>query len=184
MHDPDWRALVAGGALVLALGGLTGCNKGAEPDAVPSSVLAERAAEAATEEAATEEAVTGAPTGAVASLSAYVGNYPLDKVGDYAFFQHPVVQEGLSRAVTDPKVLAAIAAIKGPVGPVMRKDNDIAASQCEQHNCGAHNYAIHVDATTNTVSSVCYYDEQSGPIATWYKPDGSKVSEGDGCSVG
>jgi hypothetical protein len=183
MLDPDWRALVAGSALVLALGGLTGCNKGAEPDAVPSSVLAERTA-AATEGAVTEEAVTAAPTGAVASLSAYVGKYPLDKVGDYAFFQHPVVQEGLSRAVTDPKVLAAIAAIKGPVGPVMRKDNDIAASQCEQHDCGARNYAIHVDATTNRVSSVCYYDEQAGPIATWYKPDGSKVSEGDGCSVG
>jgi hypothetical protein len=180
MHDPDWRALAAGGALVLALGSLTGCNKGAEPDAVPSSLVTEPTDAGV----ATDEAATGAPTGAVASLSAYVGKYPLDKVGDYAFFQHPVVQEGLSRAVTDPKVLAAIAAIKGPVGPVMRKDNDIAASQCQQHDCGAHNYAIHVDATTNTVSSVCYYDEQTGPIATWYKPDGSKVSEGDGCSVG
>ncbi|MBO9725234.1 MAG: hypothetical protein J7530_12720 [Novosphingobium sp.] len=180
MHDPDWRALAAGGALVLALGGLAGCNKGAEPDAVPSSLVTESTDAGV----ATDETNTGAPTGAVASLSAYVGKYPLDKVGDYAFFQHPVVQEGLSRAVTDPKVLAAIAAIKGPVGPVMRKDNDIAASQCQQHDCGAHNYAIHVDATTNTVSSVCYYDEQTGPIATWYKPDGSKVSEGDGCSVG
>jgi len=81
-------------------------------------------------------------------------------------------------------VREAIAAIKGPVGPVMRKDNDIAASQCEQHNCGAHNYAVHVEATTNAVSSVCYYDEKAGPIATWYRPDGSKTSEGSGCSIG
>ena len=84
----------------------------------------------------------------------------------------------------DPAVAAAIAAMKGPVGPVKRIGAAIAASRCELHNCGAHNYAVHVDAASNQVSAVCYYDEKAGPIATWYKGDGTRTSEGGGCLVG
>lgn len=178
MQIPHWPALLSSAALMILA---AGCKGGAEPSPAASPTMAEQTSAAEME---TGETTAAASTGAVDSLSVYVGKYPLDKVGDYTFFAHPLVQEGVSRAVTDPKVLEAIAAIKGPVGPVMRKDNDIAASQCEQHNCGAHNYAVHVDATTNAVSSVCYYDEKAGPIATWYRPDGSKTSEGSGCSIG
>lgn len=178
MRNRNWRVVLAGAVLVL----MAGCKGGAEPGpgASPtiSPTMSEDAAPAAVE--ATEAVDSGAPD----SLSVYVGKYPLDKVGAYGFFDHPKVQEGVTRAVTDPRVAGAIAAMEGPVGPVLRKDNDIAASRCELHNCGAHNYAVHVDATTNEVTSVCYYDEKAGPIATWYKPDGAKVSEGGGCFVG
>lgn len=180
MQHPDPRPWLAGATLILVMAGLAGCKGGSEPSPAASPTIAEQSAAAEVEPSEASET----PSGAVDSLSIYVGKYPLDKVGDYTFFQHPRVQEGVSRAVTDPKVLDAIAAMKGPVGPVMRKDNDIGASQCELHNCGAHNYAVHVDATTNAVSSVCYYDEKAGPIATWYRPDGSKTSEGGGCSIG
>ncbi len=179
MQTPQRRAMLSGIALVLLACGLAGCKREAEPTPAPTAApVVEQSSPA---EVAT---ATDASTGVVDSLSVYVRKYPLDKVGDHSFFQHPVVQEGVSRAVTDPKVLEAIAAMKGPVGPVMRKDNDIAASQCELHNCGAHNYAVHVDATSNSVSAVCYYDEKASPIATWYRSDGSKSSEGEGCSIG
>lgn len=180
MQPLQRHAVSSGIALVLLACGLAACDRESAPTAAASPAEVEQASSAV----ATGEPTMGASMGAVDSLSVYVGKYPLDKVGDHTFFQHPVVQEGVSRAVTDPKVLEAIAAMKGPVGPVMRKDNDIAASQCELHNCGAHNYAVHVDATTNSVSAVCYYDEKAAPIATWYRSDGSKSSEGDGCSVG
>lgn len=191
MHNPDWRNAAYGrnwrgwaGAAMLLLA--AGCGS-KEPTVVATTTVATETVEPAVIETATPVAETGAPgspSSGAPNLSVYVGKYPLDKVGAHAFFDDPVVVSGVAAAVTDPKAAAAIAAMKGPVGPVKLVNGDIAASRCELHNCGAHNYAVHVDAATNRVSSVCYYDEKSGPIATWFKPDGTKTSEGDGCSIG
>ncbi|WP_395391677.1 hypothetical protein WBP07_13275 [Novosphingobium sp. BL-8A] len=194
MHDPDWqrcnrRNWAAMAMLLLA----AGCGS-KQPTAVETTTV--ETTTVATEAVATDAGVpaameTGSPppaaggkSGNSPDLSVYVGKYPLDKVGAHAFFDDPVVVSGVAAAVTDPKAAAAIAAMKGPVGPVKRIDGEIAASRCELHNCGGHNYAVHVDAATNRVSSVCYYDEKAGPIATWFRPDGTKTSEGDGCSIG
>lgn len=178
--DRSWRNEAGMAAAAAALLILAGCS-GKTPEASASTSAAP------TEEASVPASIdtpSEVATGSGPDLSVYVGKYPLDKVGAHAFFDDPTVVSGVAAAIGDPKVAAAIAGMKGPVGPVKLVDGDIAASRCELHNCGAHNYAVHVDAKTNQVSSVCYYDEKAGPIATWYKPDGSKTSEGGGCSVG
>ncbi|WP_395328610.1 hypothetical protein WBP06_13425 [Novosphingobium sp. BL-8H] len=192
MHDPrlrdsrfhrfgfDRRCWATMTVLLLA----AGCGS-KQPAVVETTAVATEtvAPVVVTTSIASSDNATGTPASAP-DLSVYVGKYPLDKVGAHSFFDDPVVVSGVAAAVTDPKAAAAIAAMKGPVGPVKKVNGDIAASRCELHNCGAHNYAVHVDAATNRVSSVCYYDEKAGPIATWYKPDGTKTSEGDGCSIG
>lgn len=188
MHDPDLRdsrPRGLGWAALTVLLLVAGCGS-KQPAASETTTAATETVAPMVEDTgmAPSDGASGTAAGGSPDLSVYVGKYPLDKVGDHAFFDDPVVVSGVAAAVTDPKAAAAIAAMKGPVGPVKKLDGDIAASRCELHNCGAHNYAVHVDATTNRVSSVCYYDEKAGPIATWYKPDGTKTSEGDGCSIG
>lgn len=185
MHDPDWRKGIgrrnwaAMAMLLLA----AGCGS-KQPAVVETTAVATETVAPVVIETGSPAPEAGATSGASPDLSIYVGKYPLDKVGAHAFFDDPVVVSGMAAAVTDPKAAAAIAAMKGPVGPVKLVNGDIAASRCELHNCGARNYAVHVDAATNRVSSVCYYDEKAGPIATWFKPDGTKTSEGGGCSIG
>ncbi|TCM19002.1 hypothetical protein EDF56_104537 [Novosphingobium sp. PhB165] len=181
-YELSWHSSVVAAMLLLA----AGCGS-KEPAVTATTAVAATVEPVAMATGAATPAAAPVATSAArskANMSVYIGTYPLDKVGAHAFFDDPVVVSGVAAAVTDPKAAAAIAAMKGPVGPVKRVGDEIAASRCELHNCGARNYAVHVDAATNRVSSVCYYDEKAGPIATWYRPDGTKTSEGGGCSIG
>jgi len=121
------------------------------------------------------------PPTAGSKLASYVGKYPFDKVDGVAWNDHVLVKAGIAATVKDVAVRKAIATIEGPSAPIEMKDGKVVAWSCEQHNCGAHQWSVHIDPRTGA-TDVCYYDEAADrEKARWFLANGKEEKRAANC---
>ncbi|WP_374525956.1 hypothetical protein [Sphingopyxis sp.] len=121
------------------------------------------------------------PPTAGSKLASYVGKYPFDKVDGVAWNDHVLVKAGIAATVKDAAVRKAIATTGGPATPIEMKDGKVVAWSCEQHNCGAHQWSVHIDPRTGA-TDVCYFDEAADPDkARWFLANGKEEKREANC---
>ena len=126
-------------------------------------------------------ALSPLPPTAGSKLASYVGKYPFDKVDGVAWNDHALVKAGIAATVTDAAVRKAIATTEGPSAPIEMKDGKVVAWSCEQHNCGAHQWSVHIDPRTGA-TDVCYYDEAvDREKARWFLANGKEEKRAANC---
>lgn len=121
------------------------------------------------------------PPTAGTELASYIGKYPFDKVDGVAWDDHVVVKAGIAATVKDAAVRKAIATLEGPSTPIEMKDGKVVAWSCEQHNCGPHQWSVHIDPRTGA-TDVCYFDEAADPDkARWFLANGREEKREANC---
>ena len=121
------------------------------------------------------------PPTAGTKLASYVGKYPFDKVDGVAWNDHVLVKAGIAATLKDAAVRKAIATIEGPSAPIEMKDGKVVAWSCEQHNCGSHQWSVHIDPRTGA-TDVCYFDEAADPDkARWFLAIGKEEKREANC---
>lgn len=121
------------------------------------------------------------PPTAGTKLASYVGKYPFDKVDGVAWNDHVLVKAGIAATVKDAAVRKAITTIEGPSAPIEMKDGKVVAWSCEQHNCGSHQWSVHIDPRTGA-TDVCYFDEAADPDkARWFLANGKEEKREANC---
>lgn len=121
------------------------------------------------------------PPTAGTKLASYVGKYPFDKVDGVAWNDHVLVKAGIAATVKDTAVRKAMATIEGPSAPIEMKDGKVVAWSCEQHNCGSHQWSVHIDPRTGA-TDVCYFDEAADPDkARWFLANGKEEKREANC---
>lgn len=134
---------------------------------------------------ATASETKAAPTPAndAPNLSAYVGKYPFDEVEGVAFKNHPAVQAGIAKTVTNERIRTAITTVQGPSAPIAMVDGKVAAWSCQQHNCGEHQWAILIDPATGA-TDVCYQNDPAMVSETrWFLANGTDEKRKGSCSI-
>jgi hypothetical protein len=126
--------------------------------------------EAATNAAAPANAVAPAAT---ASLAAYEGKQPFDKVNGKVFTESAAVKAAIAGSGADAKVRGWLANLDGPAGPIVLREGKLFMGECQVHNCGDHNWTIAI-APDGTRPEICYYDASAGKVPAWYV-DGKRV---------
>ena len=121
------------------------------------------------------------PPTAGTKLASYVGKYPFDKIDGVAWNDHVLVKAGIAATVKDAAARKAIATTEGPSAPIEMKDGKVVAWSCEQHNCGAHQWSVHIDPRTGA-TDVCYFDEAADPDkARWFLANGAEEKREANC---
>ncbi|MBY8828468.1 hypothetical protein [Hephaestia mangrovi] len=118
--------------------------------------------------------------GAFATLSAYVGHYPFDKVNGTSFLDQPSVIAAVDRLVSDGRIRALVLGGDGPGTPVAPQAGKLIAWGCETHNCGDHDWTVSI-APDGSDPSVCYHDAATMRARSrWYlAPDRVEMRDGD-----
>lgn len=118
--------------------------------------------------------------GASATLSAYVGHYPFDKVNGTSFLDQPSVIAAVDRLVSDGRIRALVLGGDGPGTPVALQAGKLVAWGCETHNCGDHDWTVSI-APDGSDPSVCYHDAATMQARSrWYlAPDRVEMRDGD-----
>lgn len=121
------------------------------------------------------------PPTAGSKLASYVGKYPFDKVDGVTWNDNVLVKAGIAATVTDAAVRKAITTTPGPSAPIEIKDGKVVAWSCEQHNCGSHQWSVHIDPRTGA-TDVCYFDEAADPDkARWFLANGKNEKREANC---
>ena len=125
---------------------------------------------------AAPEAATGA-----SGLAAYVDKYPFDKVGGVAWNDHPAVKAGIAATVKDAQARKAIETLEGPAAPIEMRGGKVMSWACEAHNCGPHQWSVHIDPKTGA-TDVCYFDEEASPAQSrWFLAGGKEERRPGNC---
>ena len=118
-----------------------------------------------------------------ADLTAYVGKFQFDEVGGVAWKDHPLVQAGIRKTVTDAAIRAAISTPDGPSAPIATYQGKVGSWGCQAHNCGDHQWAVLVDPASGA-TDVCYHDAaKTGENSRWFLADGRQETRPGNCSV-
>jgi hypothetical protein len=121
------------------------------------------------------------PPTAGSKLASYAGKYPFDKVDGVTWNDNALVKAGIAATVKDAAVLKAITTTPGPSSPIEIRDGKVVAWSCEQHNCGSHQWSVHIDPRTGA-TDVCYFDEAADPAkARWFLADGKQEKREANC---
>lgn len=172
-------------ALVCATLLLSACGSASDPapDTPGESRGAQETASSAVDAATPATEATPAATSAAPNLSAYVGKYPFDEVEGVTFKNHPAVQAGLAKTVTNARIRTAITTTQGPSAPIAMVDGKVAAWSCQQHNCSEHQWAILIDPATGA-TDVCYQNDPAMVSETrWFLANGQEEKRKGNCSV-
>lgn len=115
------------------------------------------------------------------ALAGYVDKYPFDQVDGVAWNDHPTVKTGIAATVTDAKARKAIETLEGPAAPIEMRGGKLMSWACEAHNCGPHQWAVHVDPGTGA-TDVCYFDEAaSATESRWFLAGGKEEKRAGNC---
>jgi hypothetical protein len=105
-----------------------------------------------------------APTG---SLAAYEGKQPFDKIAGKTFTETDAVKAAVATSGADAGIRKWLLDLDGPAGPIVMKDGKLTMTECQEHNCGDHNWIIAI-APDGTGAEICYYDAKAGPKPRWF----------------
>ena len=131
--------------------------------------------------AAEPSATAEAPSPPPQPLTGYAGKYPFDEVEGVAWNDHPVVKAGIAAAVKDARARQAIETLEGPAAPIEMRGGKLLSWACEAHNCGPHQWAVHVDPA-NGATDVCYFDEAaSATQSRWFLANGTEERRAGNC---
>lgn len=113
--------------------------------------------------------------GTGASLDAYVGKHPHEKVGPTTFLTNPAVKAAIVKAVPDADIRNFIADLEMTTVPIRRIDDRLLASGWDQRSGGDVNWAV-LMSLDGTKTAVCYSTGVEPDVrgADWYV-DGAKV---------
>jgi hypothetical protein len=113
--------------------------------------------------------------GAAASLDAYVGKHPHEKVGPTTFLTNPTVNAAILKAVPDADIRNFIADRDMTTAPIRRIDNRLLVSGWDHRSGGDVNWAVLI-SRDGTKTAVCYSTGVEPDVrgADWYV-DGAKV---------
>jgi hypothetical protein len=121
------------------------------------------------------------PAPVASGLAAYADSFPFDKVNGVAWNDHPAVKAGIAASVKDAKARKAIETLEGPAAPIEKRGGKLMAWACEAHNCGPHQWAVHVDPATGA-TDVCYFDEAaSATQSRWFLASGKEERRAGNC---
>lgn len=121
------------------------------------------------------------PPPGTSGLAAYANRFPFDKVGGIAWNDHPAVKAGIAATVKDAKARKAIETLEGPAAPIEMRGGKLMAWACEAHNCGAHQWAVHIDPKSGA-TDVCYFDEAaSATQSRWFLAGGKDERRAGNC---
>lgn len=100
-------------------------------------------------------------------LSGYVGKYPFDKVNGVSFLANAQVRQQVARHI--PVALQKTILSPNIVGsPIARVSPSlIAATMCEQHNCGPHNWSILISADGSR-AAICHVNWEEEQTGAWF----------------
>ncbi|MBN8995976.1 MAG: hypothetical protein J0H94_12185 [Rhizobiales bacterium] len=128
-------------------------------------------------------AVAPALAKTVPPLSAYVGKYPYDKVQGVVFLKNPALIAAVKKAAPPKSVAKWVLSVDTTQVPIAEKDGKIIAHACEPHNCGDHQWAIVIDASSGS-ADVCYHNppDTGEAKSRWYLSTGkNELRDGAEC---
>lgn len=123
--------------------------------------------------AAPANAATAMPDNAVAppveapSLAAYAGKSPYDKVAGKTFTETDAVKAAIAGSGASAEARKWLADTTGPASPIVLENGKLVMNECQEHNCGDHNWTIAI-APDGTAPEICYYDMKLGPKPQWF----------------
>ena len=123
--------------------------------------------------AAPANAATATPDNAVAppveapSLAAYAGKSPYDKVAGKTFTETNAVKAAIAGSGASAEARKWLADTTGPASPIVLQNGKLVMNECQEHNCGDHNWTIAI-APDGTAPEICYYDMKLGPKPQWF----------------
>lgn len=121
------------------------------------------------------------PASVASGLAAYAGRFPFDKIDGLTWNDHPAVKAGIAASVKDARARKAIETLEGPAAPIEMRGGKLMAWACEAHNCGAHQWAVHIDPGTGA-TDVCYFDETaSAAQSRWFLASGKEERRAGNC---
>ena len=94
--------------------------------------------------------------GSAAGLTDYLGAYPFEEVGGYAFFENPVVRKAID-TVAGNGVSDWLADL-GVGLPIEQEADGLIAIACEEHNCSGNNAAVAISINGDLIAA-CLYSE-------------------------
>lgn len=114
-------------------------------------------------------------SGTVASLDAYVGKHPHEKVGPTTFLTDPAVNAAIAKAVPDADIRNFIADRDMTTAPIRRIDERLLASGWDHRSGGDVNWAV-LMSRDGKKTAVCYSTGVEPDVkgADWYV-DGAKA---------
>jgi hypothetical protein len=101
------------------------------------------------------------------TLAAYEGKQPFDKVAGKTFTETDAVKAAVASSGADAGIRKWLLDLDGPAGPIVMKDGKLSMTECQEHNCGDHNWIIAI-APDGTGAEICYYDAKAGPKPRWF----------------
>ena len=116
---------------------------------------------------------TAMPDNAVAppveapSLAAYAGRSPYDKVAGKTFTETDAVKAAIAGSGANAEARKWLADTTGPASPIVLQNGKLVMNECQEHNCGDHNWTIAI-APDGTAPEICYYDMKLGPKPQWF----------------
>jgi len=123
--------------------------------------------------AAPANTATAMPDNAVAppveapSLAAYAGRSPYDKVAGKTFTETDAVKAAIAGSGASAEARKWLADTTGPASPIVLQNGKLVMNECQEHNCGDHNWTIAI-APDGTAPEICYYDMKAGPKPQWF----------------
>ncbi len=101
------------------------------------------------------------------SLAVYEGKQPFDKIAGKTFTETDTVKSAVAKSGADAGIRKWLLNLDGPAGPIIMKDGKLTMTECQEHNCGDHNWIIAI-APDGTGAEICYYDVKEGPKPRWF----------------
>jgi hypothetical protein len=114
-----------------------------------------------------------APPAEAPSLAAYAGKSPYDKVAGKTFTETDAVKAAIAASGASAEARKWLANTNGPASPIVLENGKLVMNECQEHNCGDHNWTIAI-APDGTGPEICYYDMKLGPKPQWFV-DGKAV---------
>jgi len=108
-----------------------------------------------------------APSVETPSLAAYAGKSPYDKVAGKTFTETDPVKAAIAGSGASAEARKWLADITGPASPIVLQNGKLVMNECQEHNCGDHNWTIAI-APDGTAPEICYYDMNLGPKPQWF----------------
>ena len=175
-------ALLSAATLSLAACGSEASKPSDTPTAEPTPVAGPPAIETSSAEASSQPPPPLPLTRETSSdLTIYVDKYPFDKVNGVAWNDHPAVKAGIAATVKDAKIHKAITTLEGPAAPIELRSGKVMSWACQAHNCGPHQWSVHIDPGTGA-TDVCYFDEETAATeARWFLANGKEEKRAGNC---
>jgi hypothetical protein len=92
--------------------------------------------------------------GLAAGLTDYIGAYPFEDVGGYAFFENPVVRKAIDTIAG--KGVSDWLADLGVGLPIEQEADGLIAIACEEHNCSGNNAAVAISVQGSLIAACLY----------------------------